>query len=259
MTACKICGSETREAGQHKILDKYDVKYYYCDHCGFMRTENPYWLDEAYSAPINLTDTGYATRNIFLSKKTLLLFLLLFGERAVFLDYAGGYGLLTRLMRDYGLDFYWSDLYTKNIFASEFAYDVNSVKPISAITCFECFEHFVSPLEEIEKMLKISKNIFFSTRLMREGEIPDSSWEYYGFDHGQHISFYSAKTFRFIAAKYGLHYYTNNDNIHLFSEKKAGFYFKLALLASKLQFDILARKFIKSKMISDAEMLKEKR
>ncbi len=245
-------------AREHKILDKYVVGYFYCDQCGFMQTESPYWLGEAYADPINMTDTGYVTRNIFLSKKTLLLFLLLFGEKPTFLDYAGGYGLLTRLMRDYGFNFYWSDLYTKNIFAHGFAYDASSNQPIKAMTCFECFEHFVKPLEELEKMLKISKNIFFSTRLMPAGMVPDDSWGYYGFEHGQHISFYSEKTFRYLAHKYKLNYYTNGDNIHLLTERKAGFLFKLALFMSKLQLDILAHKLLVSRMTSDAEILKNK-
>lgn len=257
MIICKICGEEIKEAGQHEILNKYRIKYFYCDHCGFMQTEEPYWLNEAYANPINKTDTGYVTRNIFLSKKTLLLFLFLFGKRAVFLDYAGGYGLLTRLMRDYGLDFYWYDLYTKNIFAPGFEFNETNNTKITAVTCFECFEHFVSPLYEIEKILKISKNVFFSTRLIPENEAPKKSWEYYGFDHGQHISFYSKKTLQYVANKYHLNYYTNGNNLHLFTEKRrVGFLFKLALISSKLQLDILVRKLLKSKMISDAVKLK---
>lgn len=246
-----------REAGQHEILRQYKINYFYCNRCGFMQTETPYWLDEAYANSINLTDTGYVTRNVFLSKKILLLFLMLFDKQAVFLDYAGGYGILTRLMRDYGLDFYWSDLYTKNIFAQGFAYDEIKSKDIAAITCLECFEHFVSPREELEKILCISRNIFFSTRLLPAGKIPDGSWEYYGFDHGQHVAFYSLKTFRYLAAKYKLNYYTNGADLHLFTaKKKAGFLFKLALFLSRLQLDILVRKLLPSKMTTDSEKLK---
>ncbi len=258
MATCKICGAQMQNAGEHQILNKYRIKYCYCQGCGFMQTETPYWLGEAYADPINLTDTGYASRNIFLSKKILLLFLFLFNKHDYFLDYAGGYGLLTRLMRDYGLDFYWSDPYTKNIFAQGFDYDKNKDKDIAAVTCLECFEHFASPLEEIENILKISKNIFFSTRLMPEGKIPEESWDYYGFDHGQHIAFYSIKTFQYLAGKYGLRYYTNGDNLHLLTERKAGLSFRLAMFLSKIQLDILVRKFLPSKTVIDSEKLKNK-
>jgi len=34
----------------------------------------------------------------------------------IFLDYAAGYGLFVRLMRDAGYNFRWSDLYCQNLF-----------------------------------------------------------------------------------------------------------------------------------------------
>jgi len=33
----------------------------------------------------------------------------------IFLDYAAGYGLFVRLMRDAGYNFRWSDLYCQNL------------------------------------------------------------------------------------------------------------------------------------------------
>ena len=66
---CKICTQTTKQIFTAKILNKYDIKYYHCEYCGFLQTEEPYWLDEAYKDPITLTDTGYLQRNILLSKK----------------------------------------------------------------------------------------------------------------------------------------------------------------------------------------------
>jgi hypothetical protein len=56
-------------------------------------------------------DTGIMQRNLYLSKITAFILLLFFDCRKKFLDYAGGYGVFVRLMRDYGFDFYWYDKY----------------------------------------------------------------------------------------------------------------------------------------------------
>lgn len=251
---CKICNSQTKEVFQHVVLNKYMVKYYHCDHCGFLQTENPYWLEESYQRPINLSDTGYVSRNVYLARRALFLFTILFGRKGTYLDYAGGYGLLTRLMRDYGLNFLWLDPYTQNIFASGFEY--NDQK-IMALTCFECFEHFEKPIEEIEKILAISDNIFFSTQILPlGGVIPTDDWHYYGFDHGQHLSFYSIKTMEYLAKKYNLHYYTDGSNLHLFTKKTApGFWVKTVLALSRLPLEFLLKRTNGSLLTKDHDQI----
>ena len=69
-------------------------------------------------------------------------------------------------------------------------------------------------------MLRISKNIVFTTELLPQVIPKPHEWWYYGLEHGQHISFYSVNTLEFIAQKYGLNFLTNG-RIHLFSEKKS--------------------------------------
>lgn len=250
---CKICRSEAVLVKTLKIRETYDAEYYLCGECGFMFVGNPTWLKEAYNDPINITDTGYVLRNVFLSRKTLVLISFIFNTRATFLDFAGGYGMLARLMRDYGLNFLLSDAYTSNLFMKGFEY---KNQKIEAITCFECFEHLVNPFEEIEKMLKISKNIFFSTLLLPK-QIPGNDWEYYGTEHGQHISFYSLKTLQYIAKKYNVNVYSTGTNLHLFTEKKIpNWYFKFLLLLTTIQFDLIIRKIFKSRTTEDSVLLK---
>ena len=252
---CKLCDNATREIFKHRVLNKYLITYFSCDTCGLIQTEKPYWLKESYKNPINSSDTGYAIRNIFFARRTTMIFPLLFGVNKCFLDYAGGYGLLTRLMRDYGLNFVWADLYTPNLFAQGFTY---GKQKITAITCFECFEHFVSPTEELEKMLIISKNIFFSTQALPSPVPAPEQWEYYGFSHGQHISFYSIKTLQFLADKYNLRYYTNGSNLHLFSENKiSSIYFKIAIWLSRLPVEFLLKRIFGSRTIIDNRNLIE--
>ena len=153
---CKICNSNAKQVFNSKILKKYDVKYFKCDNCGYLFTEQPYWLDEAYSRSINLSDTGLLDRNIYFSKVLSVLIYFCFNKNGLFLDYAGGYGVFTRLMRDIGFNFYWHDPYTQNLFANGFEKDIKPDSKFELITAFEVFEHLVSPKEEIEKMLSYS-------------------------------------------------------------------------------------------------------
>jgi len=244
---CKICNQKAKQIFTAQILNKYDIKYFHCKNCGFLQTEEPYWLHDAYAESINISDTGYMQRNLILSQQSTILLALFFDKNKVFLDYAGGYGVFVRLMRDVGFDFYWDDKYTTNLFARGFEYNK---QPIEAITTFESFEHFVNPLEEIEKMLMFSKNIIFSTELLPQPIPNPEAWWYYGLEHGQHISFYSIKTFQFIAKKYNLNY-SKLGGLHLLTEQKVS-NLKLKILKfSKFGLHKLLQKQLRSKTWKD--------
>lgn len=245
---CKICKQDNKTIFSAKVLNKYNVKYYHCVKCGFLQTEDPHWLSEAYTESINLSDTGYIMRNTYFSKKLTILLALFFYKGSKFLDYASGYGVFVRQMRDVGFDFYWDDKYTPNLFSKGFEFDISH--NYEAITTFESFEHFENPIKEIEKMLKVSKNIIFSTQTL-PNPVPDpNNWWYYGLEHGQHISIYSYKTLEFIANKYDLNYY-DLGGLHIFTNKTIPFYAKWLLRLSKYGLHKLIQKNLNSKTWED--------
>ncbi len=214
---CRICGAQSDKVFDARIMSIHNISYYHCSNCGFLQTEKPYWLGEAYSESINCSDTGLVRRNLLFSGVTAVILYLFFGKKGTFLDYAGGYGLFVRLMRDIGFDFYWDDQYTPNLIAKGFEYKPGM--PVDLVTMYEVFEHFADPITEIEKVMKISKNMLFTTELLPEVLPRPEEWWYFGLDHGQHIAFYSRKTLEFIAKKYGLNFYTNGK-MHLITTKK---------------------------------------
>ncbi|MCX6138976.1 MAG: class I SAM-dependent methyltransferase [Ignavibacteriales bacterium] len=200
------------------VLQKYDVMYYRCIRCGFVQTEEPFWLDEAYASPINREDVGLLNRNILFSHYVAIILSAAFDKHELFLDYAGGYGVFTRLMRDAGFDFLWHDPYTKNIFAEGCEFQPETQRVIEAVTCFESFEHFVEPLQEIEKILSCSKSVLFSTTFLPE-PLPDpGTWWYYGREHGQHVSFYTKSACASLARKCGLRFYSFGE-IHVLTDR----------------------------------------
>jgi hypothetical protein len=250
---CKICQSSSQKIFTAKILYKYDVDYYQCTHCGFGQTEKPYWLEEAYLSSMNLSDTGVMYRCERMSKITTSLLFLFFKTKGKFLDYAGGFGVFTRQMRDIGFDFYWQDPYTKNEIARGFEGSLD--QKYDVVTTFESFEHFDNTLQEIEKIVKLTDTIILTTDLIPRPAPAHSNWWYYASEHGQHISFYSQDSFKVIAKKFEMNYY-NAMNVHVLTKKKIGvlgtlfFKFKYAKHLLYLGYFIF-NLFIKSKSLED--------
>jgi hypothetical protein len=256
---CRICSEDSDYVFTATLLNKYDVRYYQCPECQFLQTDEPYWLNEAYEYPINIEDTGLVSRNILLAKRTSTILYFLFKKEAVFLDYASGYGLFVRLMRDYGFNFLWSDIHTKNILAKGFEYNPTVHNNIELVTAMECFEHFSDPIKEIERLLIITPNILFSTETFNKSVPAPNEWDYYGFTHGQHVSLYSQKTLQVIAQKFKLNLYTNGKSYHLLTKKHfSNFVFNLLLKVSLFGIPSFIKWKMGSKVLSDSVMMKNK-
>lgn len=78
---CKICNQENPPIFSATVLNKYNIEYFYCKKCKFLQTQEPYWLDEAYTESINFSDTGYIKRNTNLSYKLMILLILFFDKK----------------------------------------------------------------------------------------------------------------------------------------------------------------------------------
>lgn len=207
--SCQICSETLSSAFRATVLGRYDVRYWYCQGCGFLCADEPFWLAEAYSQAINRADTGLVQRNLQLSRRLSLILYGLFGSQGRHLDLAGGYGMLVRLMRDIGFDFYWEDLYCQNLLAQGFEAETAGISTVTAVTAFEVLEHLADPLTFIESALNRSEaqTLIFTTELF-DGAPPGPDWWYYAFETGQHISFYQGKTLKSIASRLGLRLHT---------------------------------------------------
>lgn len=217
---CPICTGPMRPAFTAQVLSKYPADYEVCNCCGFLRAREPYWLDEAYSSAIATADTGLVMRNLAVAGKVSTVLYWGLKERGVgtYMDAAGGYGMLTRLMRDFGFNFYWHDKYCENLIAPGFEY-TDSLGTCVAVTAMEVLEHVTDPIGFVQETLTAAnaENFIFSTELY-EGMPPDpSAWWYYTFQTGQHIGFYQRRTLELMATKLGL-YFSSAGGIHIFSK-----------------------------------------
>lgn len=216
---CRICRNSLPPPFANTHLLERDVSYFDCAFCGYVQTEEPTWLNEAYASVMNTSDTGIMARN-FSNVSLVLATLAVMGHRkSQVVDYAGGYGFLVRLLRDVGIDALWADPYSENLVAREFEYQAEA-RTAAIVTAFEAFEHFVSPTDEMEKMLAIAPNILLTTNVIATPAPQPNEWWYYGLDHGQHIGFYRIQTLQYLADKFGLQLLSDGISTHLFSQRK---------------------------------------
>lgn len=217
---CPICKSNGKKIFCGKILKKYIAQYYQCPKCAFVFIEKPYWLEEAYLNPITSIDTGIMSRNIDNVLVTNVLIKNYFSKNKIFLDYGGGYGIFTRMMRDIGYNCLWQDKFSENHLAREFEYEGNI--RFELVTAFELFEHLEEPMNEIKYIFNITDSLLFSTLIYdkKRNYRKFNSWWYYSPETGQHISFYSEITLTYIAKKIGVNYYKINDGLHLYTKRK---------------------------------------
>ncbi|MEE9372687.1 MAG: class I SAM-dependent methyltransferase [Saprospiraceae bacterium] len=225
---CNICNGHIDTLFEATVLNKYNVSYYKCKSCSFIQTEKPYWLEEAYTRPISELDLGYLQRNIYNAELLDEIISKNFNTNSKFIDFGGGYGMLVRLMRNRGFDFYRYDTYCDNLFSQFFDVDHESNHiGFELLTSFEVFEHLENPMCEIEKMFEFAPSVLFSTELVPFGKTESrgihtnllKNWWYFSLETGQHIALYSLETLKCIAQHYDKNLYTNGHNLHLFSDK----------------------------------------
>jgi hypothetical protein len=190
---CRLCGGAAVPLFEKTILRRRRAVYSQCGACGLTQTEEPTWLPEAYASPISEADTGVLARNLG-ARRLVATFLHLMGVHdETGLDYAGGYGLFVRLMRDAGFSFYWSDPFAANLFARGFEWNPDRGGP-RVVTAFEVMEHWVRPLVEFRALAALGADWIVTSTELHPGARPSPDWHYLVPESGQHVAFYRADT-----------------------------------------------------------------
>jgi hypothetical protein len=157
--------------------------------------------------------------NVTRTESLLTQLISLYNNNIRILDFAGGYGVYTRLMRDNGYNCYWQDDYCENIFAKDFIHKENS--KYDMVTAFEVFEHEKDPNLLFKRLSLLSDNILFSTLILPTKPLNETKdWWYFTPETGQHITFYTTKSLELLANKNGYNFYTNGTDLHFISKNK---------------------------------------
>lgn len=258
---CRLCAAPIDRSFTTANLIGRNISYFDCPICNYVQTEDPTWLDEAYASPINVSDTGILARNYANVGLVLATLSILNKPNGRIVDCAGGYGILVRLLRDRGVDAFWSDPYCQNLLAVGFEYTnvkYTNERP-ELVTAFEAFEHFANPMLEVEKLFTLAPNLLISTELIATPAPALDEWWYYGLDHGQHIGFFRLQTLQFIAKKFRKYLVTDGVGCHLFTDDPINSLSWNLKIRIARRFPFLYGRKLKSKIWTDFEKMSSKK
>jgi hypothetical protein len=214
---CRACRAQLVEDRTVRIRGAA-VQLHHCPACGLFEFADPDWLDAAYADPIADIDVGLASRCIMLARHAeAIIRAERLGDRR-HLDYGGGYGLLTRLLRDRGIDMRHYDPYAPNLFAQ--GRDGLPTASYGCVTMIEVLEHLLDPLETIRSLSTRADLIVVSTVLVPAGRTDISDWWYLIPDLGQHVTFYTVSALQAIATECGYRLTTDGMGLHVFSTSR---------------------------------------
>jgi hypothetical protein len=131
------------------------------------------WIKESFSEKLNSLDVGSVDRVLFVSE---FLTELIFAQKLTnetFIDFGGGYGLQTRVLRDRGFNFKNYDPYVVPIFCADFQARLD--ESFRLLSLIEVCLHFEDPIYEFRKLIQIADYLFFTTVIHDSSFGPNSN------------------------------------------------------------------------------------
>ncbi len=213
--SCTVCDGPLDEFASAVVMGKHDVLFDRCTGCGLILARGREWLPGAYESAIYDGDRALLHRSRIMSR---VIELLIRSERltdGTYLDWAGGYGALARMLRDRGFDYYTVDGYAKNLLAVGF--DGDESTSYDLVSAVEVMEHIADPVSELAELAGHNDRIFFTTQLQPPGRPPHpDDWYYYALDSGQHVALHTIRSLETVAERLGYQLTSNGANYHLF-------------------------------------------
>ena len=229
---CAVCSGGTRFLFSYEVRGKHQAFLHECHNCRFTYISNPHWLDESFSSELNDLDIGSVDRCLVLADFVEVLIRSMKSSKSRFLDWGGGYGLLSRIMRDRGLDFASHDIYTRPLFV-ESSSNLKS-ETFELITMSEVALHLVDPVPVFTKIME-STDVLVFTAVIAPTVIPNDWW-YLMPDTGQHVAIYHEETLQVLAKKLGVQVTSDGRFFHVLHRKSLGVKSRLLIKSRPLAF-----------------------
>ena len=239
---CPICNSSANMLFSVMVQGENRSELNSCSNCEFAFYPDQNWISKSFSDELNSLDVGAADRTVISADYLSVMLKSQKLSHGKFLDYGGGYGLLSRIMRDRGFNFENFDPFTRQIFPTSGLHMNNSLdQKYDAITLIEVALHFEDPLEEFRRLLQLT-NVLFFTAVLTDEKL-DHDWWYLSPETGQHIALFSQKTLATLAEKLGVNLTSDGRFFHIFHRENLT---KKARFIAKRQYLVFAIASIKS-------------
>lgn len=196
------------------------IHYFRCGRCGFCNAPQmcAWSLDEfeerIYNADYARFDPDYVERRPRGSVEQLTRMLDRDGPSVRHLDYGGGQGVLSRMLRERG----WNSRSYDPFVDRETK--VASLGTFDLVTAFEVFEHVPEVghlMDDIQHLLAPEGVVIFTT-LVSDGYLsptPPLTW-WYAAPRNGHISLFSRDSLGLLGRRYGLHFGSFSVDLHAF-------------------------------------------
>lgn len=254
MHSCKICGKDSpffdrldfnRVCGS--ATDYFngaagvDVYYRKCASCGFIFTDffdsftPELWRDHIYNPDYyESIDPEYKLIRPAHDSNELDCLLRSPSRRWIGLDYGGGNGLMSDLLRHKGYVFDCYDPFGANTVQAE------NIGRYNFCSSFEVLEHTVAPLDLMTDILRLCSpdrlGILVGTVTqndsIRPGKLGD--W-WYAAPRNGHVSLYSRKSLELLALRFGLSHFSLSDSTHFLYRGYSAAEARRMLLLGKLR------------------------
>lgn len=199
---------------QFQVLSRLDAELRECGSCGFIFVADPRWLEGSFSSHLNRLDVGSVDRTLLVAQFVRGLMGPSPHRRGWnVLDFGGGDGLLTRLLRDVGVDCRWEDPYCEPVFAVGPPHD--EIAHFDLVVMSEVALHLTDPLETFADLVGRADRVLF-TATVPPNPIP-SDWWYLMPSTGQHVAFYPTRAVAGLADRLGVHWCSDGTFFHLLS------------------------------------------
>ena len=213
---CRICRGPLSFRFEARVLDgRHLARYEECGRCRALQVVDPTWLDEAYA--LEAAPPGAENLDSGRFRRTFSGFLYLMalnvsgalGAVSRVVDFGGGYGLLTQMLRDVGVDAWTSVPDVPHPFFSpdRSLPDLGDVDAgsVDVIVALEVFEHLTDPMDvgaALRRVLSPGGSLVISTGVY-DPEAHGPEWPYLSLAGGQHVTFWSIEARAHFAATYG--------------------------------------------------------
>jgi hypothetical protein len=230
VTACKLCGADSlpfdiidfnRSCGGFTLTDASAIPIVYrrCSECEFIFTDcfddftPDMWRKYVYNEGYSRVDPEYKTVRPRINAHMLRTLLSGRKHSTIGLDYGGGNGTTSALLRSQGWVFDSYDPFDQTNM------DAGRIGKYNFCSAIEVFEHSPNPIGSLQDILsKVSggQTVIMIGTSLTDGVITDMlrlSW-WYAAPRNGHVSLYSSKSLKTMASRFNLEFFTHGRGPH---------------------------------------------